>query len=84
MHVRVEISLSIIVGCLPTLRPLVDKKLRQNRKLLGPLRENSYMISPDLRGDEIKQTTCITIETMGSSLNGKLRAESKWQIGERV
>lgn len=82
---RVELPLSIIVGCLPTLHPLYNRlaclQKRGSRKTPKANSDDSYALKEVRKGDSIMQTKDMYVDT--SSMESRYE-QYTWQIEDRV
>lgn len=82
---RVELPLSIIVGCLPTLHPLYNRlaclQKRGSRKIPKANSDNSYALKEVRKGESITQTKDMYVDT--SSMESRYE-QYTWQIEDRV
>ncbi len=82
---RVELPLSIIVGCLPTLHPLYNRlaclQKRGSRKIPKANSDDSYALKEVREGESITQTKDMYVDT--SSMESRYE-QYTWQIEDRV
>ena len=91
---RVELSLSIIVGCLPTLRPLFDQpgclKPRRSTDDGQPIKKDMYgladhsALTDQFNSNKIKQTMSISVDSARLSSGDSLPRHNTWAVEDRV
>ncbi|MCJ1229370.1 hypothetical protein MMC12_006036 [Toensbergia leucococca] len=79
----VELPLSIIVGCLPTLRPLFNQA-RLNRERAPRKQDDTYILTDQQSGDRIRKTTTISIKTLDPASGDPSFTSNIWNFDGRV
>ena len=77
----VELPLSIIVGCLPTLYPLLDRKKRRNA---AENKNEAFVFTYNRKGHKIRQTTSMSTDTSVLSPSDCSLKQEVWVVEDKV
>ena len=84
-YCSVGLPMSIIVGCLPTLRPLYEKveERSSSRKGSTPLRDESYGLR-SRSADKIHKTTMFSVDYHDPGKHGYIMSEDDMERGKTM